>query len=124
MSDKAVFNKLAPYNYSIPNYRVVDGKGIRLEKDLPLDEVSPGTTRIVFLRGSKVEDENVLPKLDGVLPEQLIAVCIDHIEAVNTGNFKCSENDAVLDSLKEAGLWLLKRETNRRKANVLGTYQK
>ena len=77
-----------------------------------------------MLRGSKIDGENVLSKIDGVLPEQLLAVCIDHLKAVNVGELANRETSLAITHLEEAGLWLLKREMNRKKNNVLGTYQK
>lgn len=130
MSDKAIFEKAAPYNYIVPIYTVVEGKGIELinsptkaEDDRWIVDVSSNLL-INMLRGSKIEDENVLPKIDGVLVEQLLAVCIDHLKAVNVGELKNSYTDAAIDALEEAGLFLEARENKRRKENTLGTYKK
>jgi len=124
MSDKAIFEKMEPYQYAIPNYTVVEGKGIEIvgpEHNLPLEK---GCTYISMLRGSKIEGENVLPKIDGLLVEQLIAVCIDHLKAVNVGELASKETSVAITKLEEAGLWLMKRENDRKKANILGTYKK
>lgn len=115
MSDKAVFKKTEAHNYNVPLYTIVEGKGI----DLTADSLT-----IQFVRGSKVEDENILPKIDGVLVEQLLAVCIDHLKAVNVGELKNSYTDAAIDALEEAGLFLEARENKRKKENTLGTYKK
>lgn len=124
MSEKAIFEKVEPYKYFIPNYTVVQGKGIEIvgpEHNLPIES---GGTSINMLRGSKIEGENVLPKIDGVLVEQLLAVCIDHLKSVNVGELSSQETSIAITKLEEAGLWLLKRELDRKRANVLGTYQK
>ncbi len=122
MSDKAVFEKMEPYRYSVPNYTVVQGKGIELVGTN--EPVENWCTTINMLRGSKIEGENVLPKIDGLLVEQLIAVCIDHLKAVNVGELASKETSVAITKLEEAGLWLMKRENDRKKANVLGTYKK
>lgn len=124
MSEKAVFEKLKPYHYFVPNYTVVPGKGIELTGPEHGAFLEDGGIFIDMLRGSKIEGENVLPKIDGVLVEQLLAVCIDHLKAVNVGELASRETSIALTKLEEAGLWLMKREMERKKANVLGTYKK
>lgn len=128
MSDKAVFEKVEPYIYSVPGYSVVEGKGIvpipEINAELSDEQMIPCCLRIQMVRGSRIDGENKVEKLDGILVEQLIAVAIDHLEAVNVGHLKNTYSDNAIDCLKEAGLWLLKRETERKQTNVLGTYQK
>lgn len=124
MSEKAIFEKQYPYHYLVPYYSVVEDKGIVIANDeYPQYE---GSARLVItmLRGSKVEGENVLPKIDGVLVEQLLAVCIDHLKAVNVGELASRETSTAITHLETAGLWLMKRELDRKRNNVLGTYQK
>jgi len=126
MSEKAIFEKLQPYNYLVPNYTVVEGKGIELitpYSDVPVGEEFNGLL-IKILRGSKVEGENTLPKIDGVLVEQLLAVCIDHLKTVNVGELASRETSTAITHLETAALWLMKRELDRKRNNVLGTYQK
>lgn len=126
MSEKAIFEKVEPYNYLIPYYTVIEGKGIELitpYAETPVGEEFKGLL-VKILRGSKVEDENVLPKIDGVLVEQLLAVCIDHLKSVNIGELATRETSVAITKLEEAGLWLMKRELDRKRNNVLGTYQK
>jgi hypothetical protein len=122
MSEKAIIQKYESYVYGIPKYTVVEGKGIELiqsEDDSLYDVVE-----IDMLRGSKVEGENTLPKIDGVLVEQLLAVCIDHLKTVNVGELASRETSTAITHLETAGLWLMKRELDRKRNNVLGTYQK
>lgn len=125
MSDKAVFEKIEGYRYNVPVYSVMEGEGIKLVKDAyGNDSITPPTDiYIQMVRGSKIEGENKIAKQDGILVEQLLAVCIDHLEAVNTGELRSSHSDAAIDALKEAGLFLQAREEKRKKANVLGTYK-
>lgn len=115
MSDKTIVTKQKEYLYQIPLYSVMEGKGIVLQK-----EVLP----VTFVRGSKVEGENVLPKLDGVLVEQLLEVCLLHLKEVNVGELATRETSLAITAIEEAQLRLLQREINRKKNNVLGTYQK
>lgn len=128
MSEKAIFYKEKPYVYHVPIYTVVEGKGIELVKHVDVMESADGTAEecitIEMLRGSKVERENVLPKIDGVLVEQLLAVCIDHLKSVNVGDLASRETSVAITKIEEAGLWLMKRELDRKRDNVLGTYQK
>lgn len=127
MSEKAIFEKPEPYHYFIPNYTVVEGKGIELKVREPESDKFSAKYYGVYIdmiRGSKVEGENVLPKIDGVLVEQLLAVCIDHLKAVNVGELASRESSIAIIKLEEAGLWLMKRELDRKRNNVLGTYQK
>lgn len=124
MSDKAIIQKLEPYKYLVPIYTVVDGKGIELVDNTIAEGQDESGLLIDMLRGSKIEGENTLPKIDGILPEQLIAVCIDHLKAVNVGDLANRETSVAITKLEEAGLWLMKREADRKRNNVLGTYQK
>lgn len=125
MSDKAIFEKVEPYHYFIPNYTVVEGKGIEpitVENDK--GEFGYEGTSIEMLRGSKIDGENILPKINGVLVEQLLAVCIDHLKSVNVGELASRETSTAITHLETAGLWLMKRELDRKRNNTLGTYRK
>lgn len=126
MSEKAIIEKMQSYIYFVPNYTVVEGKGIELITPYsvaPVGEELNGLL-IKMLRGSKVEGENTLPKINGVLVEQLLAVCIDHLKSVNVGDLASRETSTAITHLETAGLWLMKRELDRKRNNVLGTYQK
>lgn len=127
MSDKTIVQKEQSYRYIVPKYTVVEGKGIEL-KCFPsvhgneLEECD--SLFIDMVRGSKIEGENILPKIDGVLVEQLLEVCVQHLREVNVGELASRETSLAITAIEEAQLRLLQRELNRRKANVLGTYQK
>ena len=122
MSEKAIFEKLESYKYLVPIYTVTEGKGIELINDMP--HYGDWNLEINMLRGSKIDGENVLPKINGVLVEQLLAVCIDHLKAVNVGELASRETSTAITYLETAGLWLMKRELDRKRNNVLGTCQK
>lgn len=125
MSDKAIIEKIEDYKYNVPVYTVIDGEGIRLAREVNTSEIKiPDMLYIQMVRGSKLDEENKEVKYDGVLVEQLIAVCIDHLETVNVGELKNEYTEAAIDALKEVGLFLLVRETRRKEKQTLGTYQK
>lgn len=122
MSEKAIFEKAEPYRYLLPIYTVEEGKGIELINNLP--HYGDQYLEVNMLRGSKIKGENVLPKIDGVLVEQLLAICVDHLKSVNVGDLASRETSLAITAIEEAQLRLLQREINRRKQNTLGTYQK
>jgi len=115
MSDKTIVEKLGEHVYEIPLYTVEDGKGIVLTEVGQL---------IKFVRGSINTEENVLPKQDGVLVEQLLEVCRQHLVSVNIGQLASRETSLAITAIEEAMLRLYQREYNRKKAGTLGTYKK
>ncbi len=115
MSDKTIVEKVAEHQYKVPLYSVEEGKGIVLQEERLL---------IDFVRGSKIDGENILPKQNGVLVEQLLEVCRQHLVSVNVGQLASRETSLAITSLEECMLRLSQRELNRKKANTLGTYQK
>jgi hypothetical protein len=115
MSDKTIVEKLAEHQYAVPLYSVEEGKGIVLSgKVIDID----------FVRGSIVTEENTLPKQDGVLVEQLLEVCRQHLVSVNVGQLASHETSLAITAIEEAMLRLYQREYNRKKAGTLGTYKK
>lgn len=124
-SEKTVVNKMDSHKYTIPVYTVTD-KGIELVEDVFKNFENKPTSElyIQFVRGSKVQNENTIEKLDGVLPEQLIAACIDYLKTVNVGELSNRDTSIAITHLEDALLRLYAREYNRRKEGVLGTYQK
>jgi len=101
------------YIYEVPEYRVVDGKGL---------ERTNNTYRIRFVRGSKDADENV-PRLEGMMPETLIAVCKHSFEEKNK-LVPARETSIIVRYLEDALCWLQRRQYLRRKAGTQGTYKK
>jgi hypothetical protein len=43
--------------------------------------------------------------MDGVLVEQLIAVALDHLQTINTGELATRENEMAITKLEEAQMW-------------------
>lgn len=61
---------------------------------------------------------------NGIHNEDLIAVVIDRLQSLNSGDFKCRENSLAITKLVEAMFWLNKRTQDRRNRGVEGTSQK
>ena len=59
--------------------------------------------------------------VNGVQNEDLIAICIDRLQAFQKGPFSCRENAVALTKLEEALMWLEKRTNDRKARNVEGT---
>ena len=100
-------------HYRIPEYKVVDGKGI---------EKTGNYMDIKFVRGSKLKDENV-EKKEGTLHEHILAVLIHDL------NFKhklvpSREGAITLTKLQEAIQWLWQRQVDRIMKGIIGTYKK
>lgn len=87
-------------------------------------ELTENALQIDFVRGSKVVDENKVPKLDGILCEQLIGIVIDRLQKFNQGDLRTKETSVTITKFEEGLLWLLKRTIDRQSRNVLGTYKK
>ena len=100
--------------YELPDYEVIDGKGI--------ERVSNQSTYIAFVRGSKLNGEDV-PKRSGTLHEHLLAMMIHDLKYKN-GLVPSREGALVITKLEEALGWLRQRQIDRSKREVLGTYQK
>lgn len=101
------------YSYSLPTYSVVDGKGIERLK---------GEQMITFVRGSKDESDDV-GKVDGTLHEHLLSVMIHDLKLKND-LVPSREGAITITKLQEALHWLRERQIDRKKRQVLGTYQK
>jgi len=100
-------------HYELPTYKVIDGVGIDKTGDsLPLK----------FVRGSKLKDEDV-EKREGVLHETLLAAMIEDLKFKNS-LVPSREGSLVITKLEEAQQWLLKRQIDRVKRSVVGTYKK
>ena len=125
-SNKTIVNKIAPYKYEIPVYTVVDGTGIELVSNhmKDFDTSKLDKLYVQMVRGSRIDEENVTTKLDGVLIEQLLEVCILHLEDINKGDLKTVETTIAIEYINLAQEMLFLREDKRRKKGVLGTNQK
>ena len=120
MSDNTIVHKNCPYYYTIPMYAVVEGKGIELIRN---EKNQMEGVEIPMVRGSRVKEENIVKPQDGVLVEQLLEVCLQHLKEVNTGDLATRETSLAITAIEEAQLRLLQREINRKKNNTLGTYK-
>jgi hypothetical protein len=58
---------------------------------------------------------------NGLHNEDLIAIAIDRLQGLNSGDFKCRENSLAITKLEEAMMWLNKRTLDRRNRGVEGT---
>lgn len=126
--DTAVYDKVATHQYRIPVYTILTNKGIKLIEevytDYPSDvEIPADHVYLQFVKGSKVQEENTSYSLDGILTEQLIAVCIDHLKTVNVGDLANRETSMAITKLEEAFLWLAKRTLERQNNGKFGTYK-
>lgn len=99
--------------YLLPEYTVVDGKGI---------ERIRGHQTLQFVRGSKLGEEEV-PKREGTLHEHLLA-CMIHDLHLKNGLVPSREGALVITKLQEALGWLRQRQIDRTKRDVVGTYKK
>ena len=70
---------------------------------------------IVFQKGP-VKEAGV----NGCFMEDLIAICIDRLEAFQAGDFKCVENATALEGLKSALYFFDMRTNNRQQRGVEG----
>lgn len=109
--------------YSLPKYRVVDGKGI---VELNSENVLPASLSqqiITFVRGDKTDNGTVIPRVDGILHEQLLAMMISDLQYKN-GLVPSKETACAITKLQEALMWLEERQRDREIRNVQGTYTK
>lgn len=87
------------------------GRAVSGNKSMPECEYG----RILFQLGPVLETG-----VNGCFMEDLIAICIDRLEAFQAGEFNCHENAAALDSLKSALYSLNQRTRDRQFREVEG----
>lgn len=97
--------------YSIPIFAVGEIGLVRLE-DAEID----------FCKGNR-QDANAM-RQPGVLTETLIALAIMNLKELNVGDLQSRETSIVITKLEEALMWTEKRNKDRQKRGVQGTYQK
>lgn len=100
-------------HYQLPCYLVEDGFGI-----VP-------TGRFVdlkFVRGSKLKDEEV-ERREGTLHEHLLSAMIYDLK-FKSQLVPSRESDLAIANLEQALGWLHRRQVDRLKGDVVGTYQK
>lgn len=99
--------------YQLPNYEVVDGKGIQL---------TGNHTQVQFVRGSKLREETVERK-EGILHESLLSMMIEDLQ-FKYDIVPAEETERALLHLKSALDALNARAYKRKIAGTLGTYKK
>lgn len=107
-------NKTSTHNYELPVY-TIDHTGL-VQTD--------GIFNINLLRGSKVTEENTIPKQDGILSEQLLQVVLTYLKDVNIGKMETKETSNAIDKIEEALMWIDLRRENRANRGVLSSYKK
>jgi hypothetical protein len=115
LKDKRSFEALKTGNvYKLPIYKVVQNVGIQKTDRVLL---------VPFVRGSKIENENEVFSIDGILHESLLSMQIFDLE--EKYNKIPSEHTAhAIRCLKNALEALEARTTVRAFDGTLGTYQK
>ena len=119
--------------YHLPKFRVLDGIGIKELNDLRMQEAFEAQMvhipsmsdyqEITFVRGDRTDNGKVIPRVDGILHEQLLHMMILDLEYKND-LVPAPESDQAIIKLKEALMWLDKRSEDRQNRNVQGTYKK
>lgn len=99
-------------HYKVPMYEVKDNEGI-VEVEETLD--------LLFVRGSKLPEENV-ERRTGTLHEHIISVLISDLQYKNS-LVPSRETSLAITKLEEALFWLRARIIRRENGGTLGTYQ-
>jgi len=112
--------------YHLPKYRVFDGEGIKMVQttfetiNVPFKECFQ---QITFVRGDKADNGTIIPRVDGILHEQLLGMMITDLEYKNS--LVPSEFcEVAIMNLKSALKQLEFRQQDRELRNVVGTYNK
>lgn len=101
------------HSYSIPQYKVIEGEGLKeINKKLGIS----------FVRGSKREEDLIIPQ-EGTLHEHLLAVMIHDLKLKND-LVRSKETSMVITKLEEALMWQQKRSIDRARRDVQETYKK
>ena len=104
--------------YALPNYRIVEGKGLEKIKE---DDPNFYTDQYIeFVRGSKDKEDGVDEKV-GTLHEHLLAMMIHDLKYKNQ-LVPSREGELIIEKLQEALGWLRQRQVDRTKRKVVGTY--
>ncbi len=110
--------------YKLPKYRVVDGiKEVRKLEDSCDESDFAYYQTITFVRGDKTDNGEIIPRVDGILQEQLLAMMIADLQYKNS-LIPSKETACAITKLQEALFWLEERQRDREARNVLGTYNK
>jgi len=110
--------------YMLPKYRVVDGEGIKLISEIEGNvQISDWMQQITFVRGDKTDNGVIIPRVDGILHEQLLTMMISDLQ-YKSKLVPSRETSIVITKLQEALMWLEERQKDRENRNVQGTYTK
>lgn len=116
-------------SYVLPKYRVIDYKDIKEVRNMSEEErftqnyYDESYQKITFVRGDKTANGKVIPRVDGILHEQLLAMMISDLRYKN-GLVPNRHTSIAITHLEEA-LFRLEERVREREANgTLGTYQK
>jgi len=75
-------------------------------------------SRVEFHEGCAPRDG-----MNGLLLEDLLAICHDRLELHQAGPFRCSENALAATKVEEALLWIHRRRAKRKARQVSGTQE-
>lgn len=109
--------------YELPKYRVIDGKGIQEVSTLEDNDDFAYNQTITFVRGDKTDSGITVPRVDGILHEQLLAMMISDLQ-YKSSLVPSRETALAITKLQEALMWLEERQRDREARNVQGTYIK
>lgn len=94
--------------YQLPIYRVTDNG---------LEKVD--VQQINFVKGSTEGGE----RLDGIITEELLGVCLDYLQTVNKGQLANRQTAIAITKIEEALMWLEDRKRERQQRGVWNTYK-
>lgn len=80
-------------------------------------DVGASTYATINFQKGPVKENGV----NGCHNEDLIAIVIDRLTSLNSGEYACRENSIAITKLEEAMMWLNKRTQDRKARNVEGT---
>lgn len=110
--------------YMLPKWRVVDGEGIKLISEIEGNvQISDWMQQITFVSGDKIDNGVIIPRVDGILHEQLLTMMISDLQ-YKSKLVPSRETSIVITKLQEALMWLEERQKDRENRNVQGTYTK
>lgn len=92
------------------NYKVIDSLDIENQT-------------ITFVRGDKTDNGTIIPRVDGILHEQLLAMMINDLQ-YKSKLVPSRETSIAITKLQEALMWLEERQRDRENRNIQGTYTK
>lgn len=98
--------------YSIPTYEVGPDGLVQM----------PEESVIRFVKGNKADPQAF--RQEGFTAEGLLSVVLTHLKEINVGELSSRETSTAITNLEQSIMWLQRRAEERKRRNVLGTYQK